>query len=52
MAPNQVFNSQNYPYIQKHSGAPGTETATLKRAFFLEPLGVDGEPLGFGSQVY
>ena len=42
MAPYQVFTSQNYPYLQKHSGVPGTEIATLKRAFFVEPLGVDG----------
>ena len=48
MAPYQVFTSQNYPYLQKHSGVPVTEIATLKRAFFVEPLGVDGgvNPLG------
>lgn len=39
MAPYQVFTSQNYPYLQKHSGVPWTEIATLKRAFFVEPLG-------------
>ena len=39
MAPYQVFTSQNYPYLQKHSGVPGTEIATLKHAFFIEPLG-------------
>ena len=44
----QVFTSQNYPYLQKHSWVPGTEIATLKHAFFVEPLGVDGgvNPLG------
>ena len=48
MAPYQVFISQNYPYLQKHSGVPQTEIATLKRAFSVEPLGVDGgvNPLG------
>ena len=39
MTPYQVFTSQNYPYLQKHSGVPVTEIATLKRAFFVEPLG-------------
>ena len=39
VAPYQVFTSQNYPYLQKHSGVPGTEIATLKRAVFVEPLG-------------
>ena len=39
VAPYQVFTSQNYPYLQKHSGVPWTEIATLKRAFFVEPLG-------------
>ena len=39
MAPYQVFTSQNYPYLQKHSGVPVTEIATLKRVFFVEPLG-------------
>ena len=42
MAPYQVITSQNYPYLQKHSGVPGTEIAILKRAFFVEPMGVDG----------
>ena len=39
MAPYQVFTSQNYPYLQKHSGVPGTEIATLKRAFFRRASG-------------
>ena len=48
MAPYQVFTSQNYPYLQKHSGVPVTEIATLKRVFFVEPLGGGwwSEPLG------
>ena len=49
MAPYQVFTCQNYPYLQKHSGVLWTEIATLKRAFFVEPLwGVAGgvNPLG------
>ena len=48
MAPYQVFTSQKYPYLQKHSGVPGTEIATEKRVFFIEPLGVGGgvNPLG------
>ena len=39
VAPYQVFTSQNYPYLQKHSGVPGTEIASLKRAVLVEPLG-------------
>ena len=35
----QVYTSQDYSYLQKHSGVPWTEIATLKRAFFVEPLG-------------
>ena len=49
VAPYQVFTSQNYPYLQKHSGVPVTNIATLKRVFFLSSLwGVDGgvNPLG------
>ena len=48
MVPYQVFTSQNYPYVQKHSWVHVTEMVTLKRAFFVEPLGVDGgvNPLG------
>ena len=38
-SPTQVITSQNYPYVKKHSGVLGTEIATLKRAFFVEPLG-------------
>ena len=37
------------PYLQKHSGVPETEIATLKRAFFRRASGgVDGgvNPLG------
>ena len=34
MAPYQLFTSQNYSYLQKHSGVPVTEIFTLKRAFF------------------
>ena len=33
-----MFTSQIYPYLQKHSGVPWTKIATLKRAFFVEPL--------------
>ena len=29
-----MFTNQNFPYLKKHSGVPGTEVATLKRAFF------------------
>ena len=52
MAPYQVFISQNYPYLQKHSGVPVTEIATLKRAFFVEPLGGGwwSEPPGAETQ--
>ena len=39
VAPYEVITSQNYPYLQKHSGVAGSEIATLKRAFFVEPLG-------------
>ena len=48
MAPYQVFTSQNYPYIQKHSGVPVPEIATLKRAFSSSLWGVDDgvNPLG------
>ena len=42
VAPYQVFTSQNYSDSQKHSGVPWTEIATLKCAFFVEPLGMDG----------
>ena len=42
LAPYQVFTSQNYPYLQKHSGVPGTEIATLKRAFFRRAFGGGG----------
>ena len=52
MAHYQVFISQNSPYLQKHSGVPWTEIASLKRAFFVEPLGMDGgvNPLGSLSE--
>ena len=52
MTPYQVFTSQNYPYLQKHSGVPVTEIATLKRVFFVEPLGGGwwSEPPGPGGQ--
>ena len=54
MAPYQVFTSQNYPYLQKHSGVPWTEIATLKHAFFVEPLGVgwSREPLGLENHTW
>ena len=39
VVPYQVFTSQNYPYLQEHSGVPGTEIASLKRAVLVEPLG-------------
>ena len=54
MSPYQVFTSQNYPYLQKHSGVPGTEIAILKHAFFVELLG-DGwwsETLGPTQPTY
>ena len=34
-----MFTSQNNPYLQKHSGVPRAAIATLKRVFFVEPLG-------------
>ena len=51
VAPYQVFTSQNYPYLQKHSGVPVTEIATLKRVFFVEPMGLkfESEPPGAGG---
>ena len=39
VVPYQVFTGLNYPYLQNHSGVPGTEIATLKHAVFIEPLG-------------
>ena len=55
MAPYQVFTNQNYPYLQKHSGMPGTEIAILKYAFFFSSLwGMDGgvNPLGPTQPTY
>ena len=52
-----MFTNQNYPYLQKHCGVPVTEIATLKRAFFVRPLGVDGgvnslgKSLSFGCHI-
>ena len=39
VAPFQVFTSQNYAYIQKHSEVPWTEIFTLKRVFFVKRVG-------------
>ena len=39
VTPYQVFISQNYPYLQKNSVVLVTEIATLKRVFFVKPLG-------------
>ena len=53
MAPYQVVTSQNYPYLQKHSGVPVTEIATLKRVLFVETMGGGwwSEPSGFEAQT-
>ena len=41
-------------YLQKHSGVPGTEIATLKRAYFVKPLGGGwlSELLGIYIYIY
>ena len=51
MALYQVFTTQNYPYLQKHSGVSGTEIATLKRAFLLSLWEVDAGVNPLGLQV-